>query len=68
LDATQKLIAAGEPSVDVLRVLDIRRKVLKARDTYLDAIYELRQARDDLAAAVGDVTLALDPKPEGPTQ
>jgi cobalt-zinc-cadmium efflux system outer membrane protein len=57
LDATQKLLAAGEPSVDVLRILDVRRKVLKARDAYPDAIYELRQARDDLSAAVGDVAL-----------
>jgi cobalt-zinc-cadmium efflux system outer membrane protein len=68
LDDTQRLFAAGEPSVDVLRVLDIRRKVLKARDTYLDAIYEMRQAQDDLSAAVGDLSIAMDPKPEGSSQ
>jgi hypothetical protein len=68
LDATQKLFAAGDPSVDVLRILDVRRKVLKARDGYLDALYELRQAQDDLSAAVGDLTLAMDPKPEMPSQ
>jgi cobalt-zinc-cadmium efflux system outer membrane protein len=68
LDATQRLFAADEPSVDVLRVVDVRRKVLKARDAYLDAIYELRQAQDDLSAAVGDVSIATDPKPEGPSQ
>jgi cobalt-zinc-cadmium efflux system outer membrane protein len=68
LDDTQRLFAAGDPSVDVLRILDVRRKVLKARDAYLDAIYELRQAQDDLSAAIGDVALALDPEPEGSSQ
>jgi len=56
LDAAQKLFAAGDPSVDILRILDVRRKLLKARDAYLDAVYELRQARDDLSAAVADLT------------
>jgi cobalt-zinc-cadmium efflux system outer membrane protein len=68
LDATQKLFLAGEPGVDVLRVLDVHRKVLKARDAYLDAIYELRQAQEDLAAAVGDLSIAMDPKPEERSQ
>ncbi|HLJ96614.1 MAG TPA: TolC family protein [Gemmataceae bacterium] len=67
LESTQKLFAAGEPSVDVLRILDVRRKLLKARDGYLDALYELRQARDDLSAAVGDLALAMDPEPESPS-
>jgi cobalt-zinc-cadmium efflux system outer membrane protein len=59
VDATQKLFAAGESSVDVLRVLDVRRKMLKARDNYLDALWELSQAHADLAAAVGDPSVAL---------
>jgi cobalt-zinc-cadmium efflux system outer membrane protein len=67
LEATQQLFAAGEPSVDVLRILDVRRKLLKARDGYLDALYEVRQARDDLSTAVADLALALDPEPETPS-
>jgi cobalt-zinc-cadmium efflux system outer membrane protein len=68
LDATQKLFTAGEPSVDVLRILDVRRKMLKARDGYLDALYELCQAHADVSAAVGDIALALGPEPESPSQ
>jgi hypothetical protein len=34
---------------------------LLARDRYLDALFELAQAKADLAAAVGDPTLALAP-------
>ncbi len=45
-------------AVDVLRVIDVRRKVLKARDSHVDALYEVRQALADLAAAVGDPSLA----------
>ena len=41
-----------------VRVLDVRRKLLRARDTYLDALFELSQARVDLAAAVADLSLA----------
>jgi outer membrane protein TolC len=54
LDDAQKLFAAGDPGVDVLRVLDVRRKLLKARDVYLDALWEVRQAESDLTGAVGD--------------
>lgn len=59
-----KLLRQGDPGVDLLRVLDIRRKLLKARDGYLDALWEISQARAELIAAVGDLTLtqpALDP-------
>jgi hypothetical protein len=38
----------------------LRRRVLKARDNYLDALYDHGQIEVDLAAAVGDVELALD--------
>jgi cobalt-zinc-cadmium efflux system outer membrane protein len=54
LDDAQQLFAAGDPGVDVVRVFDVRRKMLKARDAYLDALWEVRQAQADLAAAVGD--------------
>jgi cobalt-zinc-cadmium efflux system outer membrane protein len=51
----------NQSAVDLLKVIDVRRKLLTARSGYLDALYELRQARDDLAAAVADVALAIDP-------
>jgi outer membrane protein TolC len=57
VEAIQKLFEAADPSVDVLRVLDVRRKLLRARDGYLDALYELRLAEADLAAALGDPSL-----------
>jgi hypothetical protein len=55
----QQLFIKGDPGVDVLRVVDLRRKLLKARDGYLDALWEVTQARADVAAAVGDPTQAL---------
>ncbi len=66
MDALQRLFAEGDPGVDFLRVLDVRRKLLRARSEYLDALFELSQARADLAAAVGDPALAMpcgDPVP-----
>ncbi len=53
----EALFAQGR--VDVLKVIDLRRKQLQARGGYLDALYEARQAQADLAAAVGDLSLAL---------
>ena len=62
LDASLKEMETlfRQGGADLLRVLDIRRKLLTARSGYLDALYELRQARTDLAAAVGDPALTLD--------
>jgi cobalt-zinc-cadmium efflux system outer membrane protein len=57
LEGIEKLFAKNEPGVDVLRVLDVRRKLLRARDAYLDALFEMRQALADLAFAIGDVSL-----------
>ena len=59
MESFEKLFAVGEPSVDVLRLVDARRRLLRARDSYLDALWELSQARADLAAAVGDLALAI---------
>jgi outer membrane protein TolC len=59
MESFEKLFAAGEPGVDVGRLLDARRRLLRSRDSYLDALWELSQARVDLAAAVGDLNLAL---------
>jgi cobalt-zinc-cadmium efflux system outer membrane protein len=61
----QELLRQGDPGIDAVRVLDVERKVLKARDGELDALFEARQAQADLAAAVGDPALAaaLNPIP-----
>jgi cobalt-zinc-cadmium efflux system outer membrane protein len=53
LEAVQKLFDAGDATVDVMKVSDVRRKLLKARDGYLDAQWELSQAQADLDAALG---------------
>jgi cobalt-zinc-cadmium efflux system outer membrane protein len=45
--------------VDVLRMVDMRRRQVKADDGYLDAQWELNQALADVAAAVGDPALAI---------
>jgi cobalt-zinc-cadmium efflux system outer membrane protein len=47
---------------DVVRLIVVRSKLLKARDSYLDALLEVRQALADLAAAIGETGPAL---PEG---
>jgi cobalt-zinc-cadmium efflux system outer membrane protein len=52
------LFERGDSGVDALRVLDIQRKQLKAREGELDALWELRQAQADLAGAVGDPALS----------
>jgi cobalt-zinc-cadmium efflux system outer membrane protein len=59
VESLEQLFLANDPSVDVVKVLDVRRKLLKARDGYLDALWELSQARADLAAAVGEPSLAI---------
>ncbi|MHB1423995.1 MAG: TolC family protein [Gemmataceae bacterium] len=63
-----KLYAAGQPGVDLARVIDTRRRLLRARDTYLDALFELSQAQTDLAAAVADLSFtgcrAVSPSPQ----
>jgi cobalt-zinc-cadmium efflux system outer membrane protein len=59
LKAMDELFQKADPGADVLRLIDIRRKMLKARDGHLDAWLESRQAQADLAAAVGDPSLTL---------
>src|SRR5262249_43577580 len=44
LEEMERLFRQGEPGVDVLRVLDVRRKLLRARDGHLDALREYTQA------------------------
>jgi outer membrane protein TolC len=59
LKNVQDLMAQG--GVPILSVIDIQRKLLKARDDYLAVLYELNQAQADLAAAVGDPSIAIMP-------
>jgi outer membrane protein TolC len=66
LDAFDQLFAQGEPGVDVLRLIEVRRRYLRARDGLLDAQWEWSQARADLAAAIGDFTLATETAPVQP--
>jgi outer membrane protein TolC len=54
-----KLLAQNEPGVDVLKVIGVQRNYLTAFSTYLDALFEVSQARADLAAGVGDPAIAL---------
>jgi cobalt-zinc-cadmium efflux system outer membrane protein len=65
VDDIEKLFQAGEPGLDLLRVIDVRRKLLRARDGYLDAVWSVRQARADVAAAVGEPGLGLIAPEEG---
>jgi cobalt-zinc-cadmium efflux system outer membrane protein len=61
LSDIRTLFDKGRPGADLLRVIDVQRKLLKARDTELDAIYEMRLALADLALAVGDPAVAVFP-------
>jgi outer membrane protein, heavy metal efflux system len=53
-----KLYQAGQPGVTLPQIIDIRRRLLRTRDAYLDALFELGQSQTDLAAAVADLSLA----------
>lgn len=55
----ERLFRQGQAGADVLRVQDVRRKLLRAQDGYLDALLAYTQALADVALAVGDPTLAL---------
>jgi outer membrane protein TolC len=60
------LYDAGRPNADLVRVIDIRRKLLRARDGYLDALWAVRMARADLLAATGEPALGLCAPPTEP--
>jgi outer membrane protein TolC len=45
--------------VDLLRAIDVRRKLLSTRDTYLDVLWGVWQARSDVLAATGEPVLGL---------
>jgi outer membrane protein TolC len=64
LKEIRDMLQLGEAGgVNLLSVLDVQRKLLKARDGQLDARFEVLQALADLAAAVGDPSLAVEPCP-----
>jgi outer membrane protein TolC len=63
LKDTELLFEQGQGGVDVLRLLDVRRKLLRAQDGYLDALLAYTSALADLAQAVGDPALAMQPAP-----
>lgn len=55
-ETLDKMFEHGQKNIDLARLIDIRRRLLRSRDTYLDALLELSQAQADLAAAVGDLS------------
>jgi outer membrane protein TolC len=69
-EAIDKLFDQGQPGVDLARVIDIRRRLLRTRDIYLDALWEESQAQADLAAAVADLSFAgcqpIEDQPRAP--
>jgi outer membrane protein TolC len=66
LDSLQKLWEAGQAGADLTRLIDVRRKLLRARDGYLDALWSVRQARADLLLATGEPVLDLCKCPPPP--
>jgi cobalt-zinc-cadmium efflux system outer membrane protein len=68
LDTMEDLYKNNQPSADFFRVMDIRRKLLQARDGYLDALLAVRQARADLLAATGEPALGLSAAPPQPAK
>jgi cobalt-zinc-cadmium efflux system outer membrane protein len=61
LQQMELLFRQADPGVDVLRLIEVRRRLIHARDGYLDAQWELSQAWADMAAALGDPTIAWTP-------
>ncbi len=63
LTDAELLFEQGQGGMDILRLLDVRRKLLRAQDGYLDALLAYTSTLADLAQAVGDPTLAMQPTP-----
>jgi cobalt-zinc-cadmium efflux system outer membrane protein len=59
LEKIQKLFEAGAGAVDLLRVIDVRRKLLRGRDAFIDALFAVQQAWADLLAATGEPVLGM---------
>jgi cobalt-zinc-cadmium efflux system outer membrane protein len=64
LDRIRRLFRAtapgvpGAPTVGLLQVIDVQRKLLTARDTYIDTLFDVSQARADLFGAVGGLAIS----------
>jgi outer membrane protein TolC len=58
-EETEKLFAANEPGMDVLKLVGVQQNYLQALGLYLDAEFEVSQAHADLALAVGDPVIAV---------
>jgi cobalt-zinc-cadmium efflux system outer membrane protein len=55
----QALFSQG--STDLVRVIEVERNLISARDGNLDALFELSQARTDLSIALGDPAFSVAP-------
>jgi outer membrane protein TolC len=72
VEEMNKLFQVGQAGVDILKIIDLRRKLLQLRESYLDAIWEVNQARADILAATGEPVLGLcnsvvpNPQPAAP--
>jgi cobalt-zinc-cadmium efflux system outer membrane protein len=64
LERMEDLFKNGRPNADLVRVVDLRRKLLRAQDGYLDALWAVRMARADLLAATGEPALGLCAPPQ----
>ena len=56
------------PGADLQRLIDVRRKLLRNRDAYLDALWSVRQARADLLGAIGEPAFDLARPPRAPAK
>ncbi len=63
LQDMRRLFLAKVQGVDLLKVVDVQRKLGLAQAAYLDALYEESQARAELFAAVGSLPVAAAPVP-----
>jgi outer membrane protein TolC len=55
----QTLFETNQPGVDFFRVMEMRRRLIQARDGYLDSLWAVRMAWADLLAAIGEPVLGL---------
>jgi outer membrane protein TolC len=58
-DDMDRLFQSTEPGLTLLQVIDVRRKLLKQLDSYLDALLSVRLARAEILAATGEPALDL---------
>jgi cobalt-zinc-cadmium efflux system outer membrane protein len=58
-DDMERLFQSGEPGLDILKVINVRQKLLLGQGAYLDALFAVQQARADLLAATGEPVLDL---------